>query len=204
MTEDILFDNILIGHDEAEAKKFAKETFHVKKPIEQEAEGSAPDEDDEEAETLVDKIRLRVYEFIRQCIGVTLNRRADRQIWPDLTSLTLSRRCLMSPLDWPLLLSRYWGCCSLFSGSSAPSQPRSRRLPSRRSQPRLRLSSRLRQLVRRRRRLWRTPASSFLRSEPRAWRRTRRIACKGRTEDDVSRQQQCAAGKDMQECRQKL
>lgn len=37
----------------------------MKKPIEQEAEGSAPDEDEEEAETLVDKIRLRVYEFIR-------------------------------------------------------------------------------------------------------------------------------------------
>lgn len=80
MTEDILcesrgricpiladasVDNVFIGHDEAKAKEFAKETFHVKKPIEQEAEGSAPDEDEEEAETLVDKIRLRVYEFIR-------------------------------------------------------------------------------------------------------------------------------------------
>lgn len=65
MTEDILFDNIFIGHDEAAAKEFAKETYHVKKPIEQEAEGSAPDEEDvEEGSTLVDKIRLRVYEFI--------------------------------------------------------------------------------------------------------------------------------------------
>ncbi|NXD32345.1 CALX protein, partial [Spelaeornis formosus] len=35
MTEDILFDNIFIGHDEAQAKAFAKETYHVKKPIEQ-------------------------------------------------------------------------------------------------------------------------------------------------------------------------
>ncbi|KAK1923820.1 ER-associated protein catabolism-related protein [Papiliotrema laurentii] len=64
MTEDILFDNIFIGHDEAQAKAFAKETYHVKKPIEQEAEGSAPEEDDEEGSTLVDKVRLRVYEFI--------------------------------------------------------------------------------------------------------------------------------------------
>lgn len=67
MTEDILFDNIFVGHDAAAAKTFAKETYHVKKPVEQEAEGSSPDEDDEEAgATLVDKIRLRVYEFIRE------------------------------------------------------------------------------------------------------------------------------------------
>ena len=63
----IIVDNIFIGHDEAQAKSFAKETFHVKKPIEQEAEGSTPEvEDDEEASTLIDKIRLRVYEFIRE------------------------------------------------------------------------------------------------------------------------------------------
>jgi calnexin len=61
-------DNIFIGHDEAQAKAFAKETYHVKKPIEQEAEGSAPEEDDEEGSTLVDKVRLRVYEFIRESI----------------------------------------------------------------------------------------------------------------------------------------
>jgi len=49
----------------SDARAFSKETFHVKKPIEQEAEGSTPDEDDEEVgETLVDKIRLKVYEFI--------------------------------------------------------------------------------------------------------------------------------------------
>ncbi|ORY34998.1 Calreticulin family-domain-containing protein [Naematelia encephala] len=62
MTEDILFDNIFIGHDPEVAKKFAQETFHVKQTIEKEAEGSI--EDDEEPTTLVDKIKLRVYEFI--------------------------------------------------------------------------------------------------------------------------------------------
>ena len=58
-------DNIFIGHDAAQAKKFAAETFHVKKPLEQEAEGSAEGDDDDEPSALLDKIRLRVYEFIR-------------------------------------------------------------------------------------------------------------------------------------------
>lgn len=62
MTEDILFDNIYIGTDPAEAKKFADETFHVKKPIEQAAEGSTPD-DDEANLSLSDKVRLKIYEF---------------------------------------------------------------------------------------------------------------------------------------------
>jgi len=64
MTEDILFDNIYVGHDAADAKKFAAETFHVKKPIEKEAEGSDSDEDELEAKTLLEKIQLKVYEFI--------------------------------------------------------------------------------------------------------------------------------------------
>jgi len=61
-----LVDNIFIGHDVAAAKEFAKETYHLKKPIEQEAEGSAPEDDDAEAESLIDKARLKVYEFIRE------------------------------------------------------------------------------------------------------------------------------------------
>lgn len=59
-------DNIFIGHDAAQAKKFAAETFHVKKPLEQAAEGSDDSEDDDEPSALVDKIRLKVYEFIRE------------------------------------------------------------------------------------------------------------------------------------------
>jgi calnexin len=38
MNENILFDNIYIGHDEAAAKDFRKETFDVKKPNEEKAE----------------------------------------------------------------------------------------------------------------------------------------------------------------------
>ncbi|TYJ56812.1 hypothetical protein B9479_002422 [Cryptococcus floricola] len=63
MTEDILFDNLYIGHDVDQAKKFAAETFHVKKPLEKAAEGSTEDDDDE-PETLVDQVRLKIYEFI--------------------------------------------------------------------------------------------------------------------------------------------
>ena len=58
-------DNIFVGHDAAAAKKFADETYHVKKAVEKEAEGSS-DDDDEEPTTLLDKARLRVYEFIRR------------------------------------------------------------------------------------------------------------------------------------------
>ncbi|ADV22283.1 calnexin [Cryptococcus gattii Ru294] len=63
MTEDILFDNLYIGHDAAQAKKFAEETYHVKKPIEKEAEGSN-EEELEEPSSLVDKVQLKVYEFL--------------------------------------------------------------------------------------------------------------------------------------------
>ena len=34
MTEDILFDNIYVGHSVEDAKTFATETFEVKKPLE--------------------------------------------------------------------------------------------------------------------------------------------------------------------------
>jgi calnexin len=35
MQNDILFDNIYIGHSIEDAKKFAEETFHLKYPVEQ-------------------------------------------------------------------------------------------------------------------------------------------------------------------------
>ncbi|KAL7424885.1 calnexin [Cryptotrichosporon argae] len=63
MTDDILFDNLYIGHDADQAKKFAEETYHVKKPLEKESEGSAEDYDDE-PEGLVDRLRLKLYEFL--------------------------------------------------------------------------------------------------------------------------------------------
>lgn len=41
MTEDILFDNIYIGHSELDAASFADETFSIKKPLEDELEAAA-------------------------------------------------------------------------------------------------------------------------------------------------------------------
>ncbi|KAK4684067.1 calnexin, partial [Tremellales sp. Uapishka_1] len=67
MTEDILFDNIYVGHSADEAKQLAKETYHVKKAIEREAEGSVEEDEGEEPTTLLDRLRLKVYEFIELC-----------------------------------------------------------------------------------------------------------------------------------------
>ena len=47
MTEDMLFDNIYIGHSAEDAKKLAAETFHVKYNIERAAEKAELDEDEE-------------------------------------------------------------------------------------------------------------------------------------------------------------
>jgi calnexin len=58
-------DNIYVGHSAADAKKFAAETYHVKKAIEKEAEGAYED-DEEPATTLVEKVQLKVNEFIRE------------------------------------------------------------------------------------------------------------------------------------------
>ena len=70
MTEDILFDNIYVGHSVEDAKKLAAETFEVKKPLEVAADkpATADDEDDEDAITFKDDpvsfIRTRVISFI--------------------------------------------------------------------------------------------------------------------------------------------
>jgi calnexin len=55
-----LVDNIYVGHSAEDAKKFASETFHVKKPIEKELEGSDSDDIEIEAKTLVEKVQLNV------------------------------------------------------------------------------------------------------------------------------------------------
>jgi hypothetical protein len=57
-------DNIYVGHSTADAESLAKETYHVKKAIEKEAEGSLDDEDNESI-SILDKVQLKVYEFIR-------------------------------------------------------------------------------------------------------------------------------------------
>ena len=64
-------DNIFVGHNEADAKAFAQSTYHVKKPLEQAAEGSSSDDDDAEPTGIVDKLRLRMYEFIRELCSRT-------------------------------------------------------------------------------------------------------------------------------------
>ena len=46
MTEDILFDNLYIGHSVEDAKKLAAETFEVKKELEK-AASSVPEDEEE-------------------------------------------------------------------------------------------------------------------------------------------------------------
>jgi hypothetical protein len=69
MTEDILFDNIYVGHSVDDAKAFAAETFDIKKPLESAADKSAtPDEEDVETPSFKEDpiafIRQRVLDFI--------------------------------------------------------------------------------------------------------------------------------------------
>ena len=68
MTEDILFDNIYVGHSEEDANKLKADTFDIKKPLE-EAENKAKieDEDVEPAtfkEDPVSFIRQKVFDFV--------------------------------------------------------------------------------------------------------------------------------------------
>jgi hypothetical protein len=50
MTEDILFNNIYVGHSVEDAKAFADETFYIKHPIEKAAsEAAQPKPTDEES-----------------------------------------------------------------------------------------------------------------------------------------------------------
>ena len=69
MTEDILFDNIYVGHSAEDAKKLAVETFEIKKPREVAANKPlAADDDEEEKISFKDDpvgfIRNRVLVFI--------------------------------------------------------------------------------------------------------------------------------------------
>jgi hypothetical protein len=71
MTEDILFDNIYVGHSVDDAKALAAETFDIKHSLEKAAEKSAfPGEDEEEldevtfAENPVDFLRNKAFKFI--------------------------------------------------------------------------------------------------------------------------------------------
>jgi hypothetical protein len=63
--------------------------------LEQEAEGSAETEDDDEPSALVDKIRLKVYEFIRKSPVSWVHGQADIQTYVALTLSRLASRCPM-------------------------------------------------------------------------------------------------------------
>ncbi|KAG6826918.1 hypothetical protein H0H92_013897 [Tricholoma furcatifolium] len=52
MTEDILFDNLYIGHSIEDAQALAKETFDVKKPLEADAAKPPASDDDEEEDSV--------------------------------------------------------------------------------------------------------------------------------------------------------
>lgn len=68
MTEDILFDNIYVGHSAEDAKKLATETFEIKKPLEVAANKPLADDEEEEKISFRDDpvgfIRSRVLVFI--------------------------------------------------------------------------------------------------------------------------------------------
>jgi len=72
MTEDILFDNLYVGHSPEDAKKFAEETFEIKKMIEEEAkkveeEAEAAEAGDSQIvfkDDPVGFVRQKVFEFV--------------------------------------------------------------------------------------------------------------------------------------------
>lgn len=69
MTEDILFDNIYIGHSVEDAKALAAETFEVKKPLENAAAKPETAADEDVSETTfkdspIDFIRQKVLTFV--------------------------------------------------------------------------------------------------------------------------------------------
>lgn len=72
MTEDILFDNMYIGHSPEDAKKLAEESFEVKKKIEEESKKAEEKAEAEEAGDIqtvfkddpVGFVREKVFEFV--------------------------------------------------------------------------------------------------------------------------------------------
>ena len=71
MTEDILFDNIYVGHSIDDAKALAAESFDIKHSLEQAADKAAAEADDEKldespafAEDPVEFLRQKAFTFI--------------------------------------------------------------------------------------------------------------------------------------------
>ena len=69
MTEDILFDNIYVGHSLEDAKAFATETFEIKKPLEVASDKSVDDDLEEDKLSFKDDpvsfMRTRVITFVQ-------------------------------------------------------------------------------------------------------------------------------------------
>jgi hypothetical protein len=69
MTEDILFDNIYVGHSLEDAKAFAAETFETKKPLEVASDKSVDDDAEDEKLSFKDDpisfIRSHVISFVQ-------------------------------------------------------------------------------------------------------------------------------------------
>jgi hypothetical protein len=72
MTEDILFDNLYIGHSFEDAQRLAEQTFEVKKKIEQDVQKAEEKAEAEEAEDVqtafkddpIGFVRGKVFEFV--------------------------------------------------------------------------------------------------------------------------------------------
>ena len=70
MTEDILFDNIYVGHSIDDAKALAAETFEVKHSLEKAADKVSLDEEEEEldevtfTENPIEFLRNKAFKFI--------------------------------------------------------------------------------------------------------------------------------------------
>jgi len=69
MTEDILFDNVYLGHSLEDAKTLAAETFTIKKELEATAEAVKSEKEDKEDQIIFKEdpvafIREKVFEFI--------------------------------------------------------------------------------------------------------------------------------------------
>ena len=64
-------DNIYVGHSADDAKKFAKETYHIKHAGELAEDGDA-DEDEENKLSTIDTLKLKVYQFASKSLVTSI------------------------------------------------------------------------------------------------------------------------------------
>lgn len=60
-------DNIFVGHEAADAKALAKETFHVKRAFEKDADELDDEEEAEGKLGLQDVLKLKLMQFRSEC-----------------------------------------------------------------------------------------------------------------------------------------